>query len=73
MKKPRQQSKKKYGFKSKEVGCTYYDGIGFYNSVMEDYLLERNGKDWVSRFGKEISDAKKKQKYREQMLLGISD
>jgi hypothetical protein len=64
---------KKYGFKSKEVGCIYYEGIGFYNNVMEDYLVERNGPNWRSRFNKEISLAKKKQKNKEQMLSGISE
>jgi len=64
---------KKYGFKSKEVGCIYYEGIGFYNHVMEDYLVERNGPNWRSRFNKEISLAKKKQKNKEQMLSSFSD
>lgn len=71
--KARAAIEKKYGFRSRELGCFYYEGIGFYNHVMEDYLIERNGPNWRSRFNKEISLAKKKQKSKEQILSGISE
>ena len=40
---------------------------------MEDYLIERNGPDWRIQFNKEISAAKKKQKYEEKMVATISE
>ena len=37
---------KQFGYKSINLGCTWTNGIGIYNSVMENYLAKVNGKNW---------------------------
>ena len=37
---------KQFGYKSINLGCTWTNGIGIYNSVMENYLEKVNGKNW---------------------------
>ncbi len=38
-----------FGYKSLNIGCGVTNGIDIYNCVMEDYLEEKNGKDWRVR------------------------
>jgi hypothetical protein len=40
---------KQFGYKSINLGCTVTNGIYIYNSVMEDYLDEVNGKGWRTK------------------------
>jgi len=40
---------KQFGFKSVYLGCTVTHGIGIYNSVMEEYLENVNGKNWRTK------------------------
>lgn len=40
---------KQFGYKSIDLGCTVTQGIGIYNSVMEDYLEKINGEDWRAK------------------------
>lgn len=35
-----------FGYKTVYLGCIVTNGIGIYNSVMEDYLEKINGKNW---------------------------
>jgi amino acid transporter len=37
---------KQFGYKTINLGCTWTNGIGIYNSVMENYLKKVNGKNW---------------------------
>jgi hypothetical protein len=37
---------KQFGYKTINLGCTWTNGIGIYNSVMENYLDKVNGKNW---------------------------
>ena len=37
---------KQFGYKSINLGCTWTNGIGIYNSVMENYLEKVNNKNW---------------------------
>ena len=40
---------RQFGYKSIYLGCTLTHGIGIYNSVMEDYLENVNGKNWRTK------------------------
>jgi hypothetical protein len=40
---------KQFGYKSINLGCTVTNGIAIYNSVMENYLEEVNGKNWRTK------------------------
>ena len=40
---------KQFGYKSVYLGCIVTHGIGIYNSVMEDYLENVNGKNWRTK------------------------
>jgi carbon starvation protein CstA len=40
---------KQFGYKSVYLGCIVTHGIDIYNSVMEDYLEDINGKNWRTK------------------------
>ena len=48
----------KYGFKDSNIGCVVtqqeINGILTYNSVVEQYLVNRNGKRWRDAYQKEV-------------------
>ncbi len=50
--------KEKYGFHESNIGCvvteTQIRGIDAYNSQIEKYLNERNGKDWREKYQAEL-------------------
>ena len=48
----------KYGFKDSNIGCIVQEqeinGIEAYNNVVEQYLIQRNGKNWRTAYEKEV-------------------
>ena len=48
----------KYGFKDSNIGCIVtkqeINAIETYNNVVEQYLTQKNGKNWLTTYQKEV-------------------
>lgn len=57
--KAQEEIEKQFGYKSVWLGCSWTPGIAKYNETVEEYLNERNGIGWRSKWQQKLDSLRK--------------